>query len=610
MQPQPITVDVLREKYAADGETDIDAIQARVARALAAAETSPHAWEQGFIEVQRQGFIPAGRIAAGAGRDLDISLINCFVQPIGDSIGGREGGRPGIYPALEEAAQTLRRGGGVGYDFSLIRPQGALVRGTGSRASGPVSYMRVFDRSCEILESAGARRGAQMAMLRADHPDIEAFVHAKDQAGELTNFNLSVAADDGFLRAVENNDWLDLVHAAEPGAEARSAATQRREDGLWVYRRIAARQLFDAITERSWRHGDPGMVYIDTVNRENNLRALERIEATNPCAEQPLPAYGCCCLGSIDLTRFVSNAFGPDARLDLDGLLALVPTAVRMLDDVLDVTRWPLEEHAAEAASKRRIGLGFTGLGDCLAMLGQRYDSEAGRRQAARIATQLRDAAYAASADLAEEKGPFPLCEPAALANTAFIRRLPDALQARIGQNGLRNSHLLSIAPTGTISLAFADNVSNGIEPAYSWSYQRQRRLANGTRKTYQVEDHAYRLYQAQFGPDAALPDAFVSALEIGVEDQMAMVAAVTPAIDSGISKTVNLPDDYPLADFQDLYLSAWRRGLKALSTFRPSAGRESVLSASEQPKDASADAGKENMPGDVCPLCEQQADS
>jgi ribonucleoside-diphosphate reductase alpha chain len=583
LAPQPITVDVLREKYAAPGEVDADAVRRRIARALAAAEARPADWEPRFFAAQRQGFIPAGRIAAAAGRTLDATLINCFVQPVGDSIGGVEGGLPGIYPALEQAAQTLRRGGGVGFDFSALRPSGAPAHGTGGRASGPVSFMRLFDCSCATIESAGARRGAQMGMLRVDHPDIEAFIHAKDRPGELTNFNLSVAADDAFLQAVVDDGLIDLVHRVEPGP-VRGTEVRRRADGLWVYRSVPARGLFDAITERSWRHGDPGMVFIDTLNRENNLRAIEQIVATNPCAEQPLPAYGCCCLGSIDLTRFVREPFTAGARLELEAIAALVPVAVRMLDDVLTVTRWPLQEQAAEAAAKRRIGLGLTGLGDALIMLGQRYDSESARETVVAIAVRLRDAAYAASVELAREKGAFPHCDPEALLATPFVGRLPQSLRDSIGRHGLRNSHLLSIAPTGTISLAFADNVSSGIEPAYAWAYRRNRRLADGSTRSYRVEDHAHRLYRARFGPDRPLTDAFVSALEIGPRAHMAMVAALTPYIDAGISKTINVPADEPLSAFRDLYLDAWRLGLKALSTFRPSSGRASVLSAGTGP--------------------------
>lgn len=578
MQPQQITVDVLREKYARPGEADAEAIRRRVARALAAGEADVQAWAARFLAVQQRGFIPAGRINAVAGTALRATQINCFVQPVGDSIAGAEDGRPGIYPALQQAAETLRRGGGVGYDFSAIRPAGALVHSTQSRASGPVSYMRLFDRSCETIESAGARRGAQMGILRVDHPDIQAFIAAKDKPGELTNFNLSVAAGDAFMRAVAAGDHIELVHPAEPFGDRRGADSHRRADGLWVYRRVSARRLFAQIAERSWRHGDPGMLFIDTVRRENNLRAHEDIVATNPCAEQPLPAYGCCCLGAIDLTRLVQAPFTPDARFDLTGLAALVPDAVRMLDLVLSQTRWPLAEQAREAHAKRRIGLGVTGLGDCLIMLGQRYDSAAARRTAAAIVRCLRDAAYTASVALAQEKGPFPLFDAETLLRAPFIRRLPTRLRALIRAHGLRNSHLLAIAPTGSISLAFTDNVSSGIEPAYAWRYVRQRRLAGDDSKTYQLQDHAYRLFRARFGAEAPLSDAFVSALQIDATAQMAMLAALTPYIDAGISKTVNLRPETTPAEIRALYFDAWRAGLKSLSTFRAGSARTGIL--------------------------------
>jgi ribonucleoside-diphosphate reductase alpha chain len=377
--PQRISVDTLRRKYAAPGEPDADAVRRRVARALAAPEPDPVHWERIFYETQRAGFIPGGRINAAAGTELATTLVNCFVQPIGDSISGREGDVPGIYPALEEAALTLRRGGGVGYDFSPLRPKGALVHSTRSLASGPVSFMRLFDRSCETLESAGARRGAQMAVLRADHPDIERFIHAKDDPGELENFNLSVAADQAFLKAVVAGGSIDLVHRAEPGPALGGSGVQRRADGLWVYGRRDARGLFDALVAAAHRHGDPGVLFIDRINQENNLGYLETISATNPCGEQPLPPYGCCCLGSFDLTRFVRRPFSAGARFDLAALGTLVPAAVRMLDNVLDLTLWPLPQQQAEALAKRRIGLGFTGLGDTLILLGLPYDSESAR---------------------------------------------------------------------------------------------------------------------------------------------------------------------------------------------------------------------------------------
>jgi len=581
---QPISRDVLLEKYAKGEERSLAEVQHRVARALASVEADPTAWEGPFLAALEAGFIPAGRVMSAAGTAVEATLINCFVQPVGDSMLAEVAGRPGIMVALAEAAETMRRGGGVGYDFSPIRPQGARVHGTGSRASGPVSYLRLFDRMCETVESAGARRGAQMGILRCDHPDIETFIHAKDARGELSNFNLSVAVTDAFMAAVEADGPWELVHAAEPSADQVTAGARRRDDGLWVYRTLGARQLFDTITRSTYDHAEPGVFFVDRANAEDNLGYCERLACTNPCGEQPLPDYGCCCLGSIDLTRFVGDPFTPAARFDGDSCAQVARVAVRMLDNVLDLSFWPLAQQRAEAMAKRRIGLGFTGLGDALIMLGLRYDSEPARAWAAQTARLLRDAAYGASADLAAEKGPFALFEAGPYLESGFARRLPHGLRQRIRQQGLRNSHLLSIAPTGTISLAFADNASNGIEPAFAWTYVRRKRRADGGQDQYQVEDHAYRLYreliESQPGRAAEpLPPHWVTALDISALDHMRMLEAVQPYVDAAISKTVNVPVDYPFAEFRDLYLAAWRAGLKGLSTFRPNPVTGEVLS-------------------------------
>jgi len=965
LPPQPVALDVLLEKYAKGTEDCAEAVFARVARALAATEKDSGFWEQKFLAALRAGLIPAGRIMSAAGTGIEATLINCFVQPVGDSVSEAVDGKPSIYQALAESAETMRRGGGVGYDFSAIRPKGALVKGTASRASGPVSYMRVFDRSCETVESAGARRGAQMGVLRCDHPDVLDFIQAKDKPGELSNFNISVGVTDALMRAVEEDGDWELVHKAEPGEECRGQGAYRREDGLWVYRSLKARELWRLIMASTYDHAEPGVLFVDRANADNNLGYCESFEATNPCvtadtwvmtgngplqvheligqafmalvdgrlyrtvspgffptgtrktlsihtvagrrlrltenhrvrrvckqtrwtqefewvpagelgvgdqiklhnhrgfarwegkhteaegyllglligdgtlkkecavlsvwdnsarqangpdcvgsaarvvmaraeaaalalrhrsdfqgfapvkgrkewrlqsaplrdlahsfglspgckkitpaieatssefyrgflgglfdadgsvqgtqakgisirltqntiesleavqrmlgrlgidstihterrmagdmvlpdgkggrrayatraihellvagdnlpvfaervgfsdadkairlsaalsayrrslnrcrfvdeiariteeeeqpvfdvtvadvhafdangiyvhncAEQWLPAYGCCCLGGIDLTRFVRSPFSAEASLDFQGLAGVAAVAVRLLDNVLDVTFWPLEKQREEAMAKRRIGLGFTGLGDALAMLGLRYDTEQARACAAKIGETLRDAAYRASLGLAKEKGPFPLFDAEPYLATGFASRLPADLREDIRRFGLRNSHLLSIAPTGTISLAFADNASNGIEPPFSWVYTRRKRQADGTVKEYAVEDHAWRRLRAAGGDVENLPESFVTALEISALDHMRMLQAVQPFIDSSISKTVNVPSDYPFEDFQDLYLEAWRAGLKGLATYRPNAIVGQVLVAEPAKQEAS----------------------
>lgn len=581
---QPISMDVLREKYLKPGETTVQELYQRVARALASVEAPDlrGKYEALFLANLQAGAIGAGRIMSAAGTDIQATLINCFVQPVGDCIQGvDDGGFPGIYEALREAAETMRRGGGVGYDFSRIRPKGAQVKATASMASGPCSYMNVFDQSCSTVESAGARRGAQMGVLRIDHPDVLEFITAKRTPGRWNNFNVSVGVSDEFIHAVENNAAWELVHKAKPGAALLAQGARQRADGLWVYSTVPARELWDTIMKSAYDFAEPGILFLGRINEDNNLHYCEEIAATNPCGEQPLPSYGCCDLGPIILTRFVRHpfGFGGVAAFDFEAFAQAVALQVRALDNVLDVTYWPLPQQRDEAMAKRRIGVGFTGMGNTLAMLCLRYDLPEGRAMAARIAECMRDAAYAASVDLAREKGAFPKfqADPYLLEGT-FASRLPDALKAAIREHGIRNSHLLSIAPTGTVSLAFADNASNGIEPPFSWMYKRKKREADGSTTEYAVEDHAWRLYRELGGDVNALPDYFVSALAMSAQDHIAMMEAVQPFVDTAISKTVNIPADYPYDDFKDLYLQAWRARLKGLATYRPNTILGSVL--------------------------------
>ena len=558
----PISQQIWDAKYrlkAADGtpiDVTIEDSWRRVARALAAAENSPEQWEARFYQcLEDFRFLPAGRILAGAGTGRRVTLFNCFVMGnVEDDLGG-------IFSHLREAALTMQQGGGIGYDFSSLRPKGAPVRGVGADASGPLSFMDVWDAMCRTIMSAGARRGAMMATLRCDHPDIEAFVAAKREPGRLRNFNLSVLVSDAFMAVVERDEDWPLVFAGQ------------------VFRTVRARALWDGITRATYDCAEPGVIFIDRINARNNLAYCEAITATNPCGEEPLPPYGACLLGSINLARLVRQPFTPKARIDEDELAGLVGIAVRMMDNTIDVSRFPLEAQRQEARAKRRIGLGMTGLADALIMTGLRYGSPEAAAQAEGWAMRISHAAYRTSCDLAVEKGAFPLFDREAYLAGETVSALPDDIRARIASGGIRNALLTSIAPTGTISL-FADNVSSGIEPVFALSYTRKVLLPDGSTLEEGVCDHAVRRFRDQFGPDAPLPEAFVTAQDLTPGEHIRMQAAVQRHVDSAISKTVNLPEDMPFEAFQHVYWDAYRSGCKGCTTYRPNPVAGAVLQA------------------------------
>ena len=500
-------------------------------------------------------FLPAGRILAGAGTGRRVTLFNCFVMGnVEDDLGS-------IFSHLREAALTMQQGGGIGYDFSSLRPKGAPVKGVGADASGPLSFMDVWDAMCRTIMSAGARRGAMMATLRCDHPDIEAFIAAKHEPGRLRNFNLSVLVTDAFMAAVERDEDWPLVFAGQ------------------VFRTVRAKALWDSITRATYDYAEPGVIFIDRINARNNLAYCETISATNPCGEEPLPPYGACLLGSINLARLVCQAFTPGAHIDEDELAGLVRIAVRMMDNTIDVSRFPLEEQRREALAKRRIGLGITGLADALIMIGLRYGSPAAAAQAERWAELISHTAYRTSCDLAVEKGGFPLFDREAYLAGETVSALPDDIRGRIAAGGIRNALLTSIAPTGTISL-LADNVSSGIEPVFGLSYTRKVLLRDGSTFEEEVSDYALRRFREQFGPKALLPDHFITAQDLTPNEHIRMQAAVQRHVDSAISKTVNVPEDMPFEAFQDVYWDAYRSGCKGCTTYRPNPVTGAVLSA------------------------------
>ena len=526
----------------------------RVAHALVASEDEPSLWEQRFFDALADfRFLPAGRIIAGAGSARDVTLFNCFVM------GDVPDDMAGIFGGLKEAALTMQQGGGIGYDFSTIRPKGAPVKGVGADASGPISFMDVWDAMCKTIMSAGSRRGAMMAVLRCDHPDIEAFIEAKRDPGRLRMFNLSVLVTDAFMTAVKIDAPWELTF------------------GGTTYKILPARELWDKIMRATYAYAEPGVIFIDRVNARNNLNYCETIHGTNPCGEQPLPAYGACLLGSVNLARLVNAPFEDDAHIDLSALEGLVTTAVRMMDNVVDVSNFPLEVQRHEAQAKRRIGLGVTGLADALIMCGARYGGARAVELTETWMRRLQRAAYLASVNLAKEKGAFPLLDKDKYMAGETIQDLDDDVRNAIAQHGIRNALLTSVAPTGTISL-FADNVSSGLEPVFSFTYTRHVLMPDGERREEQVSDYAYRLFKRLKGENAPLTDAFVSAQDLSPHDHLVMQGAVQKFIDSSISKTINVPEDMEFDEFKDVYVQAYDIGCKGCTTYRPNDVTGAVL--------------------------------
>ena len=560
----PIAEQIWDMKYRlkeADGtpvDETVEDTWTRIAKSLASVEADAAVWEDKFYNALEDfKFLPAGRIVAGAGTDRSVTLFNCFVMgTIPDSISG-------IFENLKEAALTMQQGGGIGYDFSTIRPKGADVKGVAADASGPLSFMDVWDAMCRTIISAGSRRGAMMATMRCDHPDIEDFITAKSDPARLRNFNVSVLVTDPFMEAVKADGPWDLVFEGK------------------TYRTVQARELWDRIMRSTFDYAEPGVIFIDRINAMNNLAYAETIAATNPCGEQPLPPYGACLLGSINLARLVAAPFEDQASLDEDQLDDLVATAVRMMDNVVDASRFPLEAQAQEAAAKRRIGLGVTGLADALLMVGERYGSEEAARLTERWLKRIARAAYLASAELAVEKGAFPLFDAEGFLASGAMQGMDEDVREAVRENGIRNALLTSIAPTGTISL-FAGNVSSGIEPVFAYAYTRKVLQKDGSKTEEEVVDYAVQMWRDKYG-DRELPEHFVNAQTLAPADHVRMQAAAQKWVDSSISKTINCPEDISFEEFKDVYMQAYETGCKGCTTYRPNAVTGSVLAVSEK---------------------------
>lgn len=593
MNTQDITQHIWDTRYrhrdgAIPREDSITETWQRVATALAAVEPVDRThWTKRFHAIMQDfQFLPGGRIQAGAGTGHDVTLFNCFVMGvIEDSISG-------IFRALEEGAVTMQQGGGIGYDFSTLRPCGACARGSNTIAAGPVSFMQIWDAMCATMLSTGARRGAMMASLRCDHPDIFRFIAVKRDSGQLRHFNLSVQITDEFMQAVRTGaDWPLLFPAESFDGDGETVLrTWPGCDGLAACRvltRVAARGLWDELLRASYSHGEPGVLFIDRINRLNNLGYREYITVTNPCGEIPLPPYGACDLGSINLTRLIRDPFTPRARLDHDRLMEIVPIAVRMLDNVINLSHFPLPQQRAAALRSRRIGLGLTGLADALIMLGLRYGEPASVAFAEEVMRLICHGAYRASAALAEEKGPFPELDRDCYLAAPFIAALPVDIRDTIAQHGIRNSHLIALAPAGTISL-LAGNISSGIEPVFASMQRRSVINAAGRPIMFDLVDYAVQLWRDLPHPSDSLPPAFIAAADVPIAAHLAFPAALQPHVDHAISKTINLPEACDFSSFASVYGQANALGLKGCTVFRANPARGAVLCpvAPHQPRE------------------------
>ena len=567
--PMPISQQIwdmkyrLKDQNGAFLEHTVEDTWRRIAVALSKAEANPKKWESIFYDSLTDfKFLPAGRIIAGSGTARNVTLFNCFVMGvIPDSMSG-------IFDMLKEAALTMQQGGGIGYDFSTIRPKGSIVKGIAADASGPVSFMDVWDSMCRTIMSAGSRRGAMMATMRCDHPDIEEFIAAKSDSKKLRMFNLSVLVSDAFMEALKKGEDWRLTFNDK------------------IYKVIKAADLWDKIMRATYNYAEPGVIFIDRINEANNLRYCETITATNPCGEQPLPPYGACLLGSINLAKLVEYPFGENAHLDVSQLENLVATAVRMMDNVIEVSQFPLEVQKLEALNKRRIGLGVTGLADALLMVGLRYGSDEAVEKTEEWMKLIARASYKASINLAKEKGAFSLFDPEKLIASGNMKQMDDDIKQAVRKFGIRNALLTSIAPTGTISL-YAGNVSSGIEPVFAYSYTRKVLQNDGSHIEEEVVDYAVQMWRDKFG-DAQLPDYFVSAQNLTPSDHVKMQAAAQKWVDSSISKTINCPEDISFDDFKEVYMQAYDTGCKGCTTYRPNEVTGSVLSVASEEKSKS----------------------